>query len=505
VHDPICTEHGDIEAALYGSFLPIPSSHHFPPSDPALYAPETQPGAIILNKSQPTIPINKSRDRLRLTVTNAGDRPIQVGSHYPFIETNSALAFDRAKAYGRRLDIPAGTAVRFEPGDTKSVTLVQIAGGRILSGGNGLASGPFDPARTDEIVQKILQRGFAHTPEPGALEVAQDTHIQREAYVAMYGPTTGDRVRLADTSLWVEVEWDATVYGEEAKFGGGKTIRDGMGQATNCSSDEALDLVITGALIIDWQGIYKADVGVKNGLISGIGKAGNPDTMPGVSPQLVIGSSTEVISGTHLILTAGTIDAHVHFICPQQLTEALAAGTTTFIGGGTGPSSGTCATTCTSSEFYIQHMMAAVDGIPGNFGFTGKGNDSGPQAMEDVIRAGACGLKIHEDWGSSPEAIRTALEVADRFDVQVNIHTDTLNESGFVERTVEAFEGRTIHAYHTEGAGGGHAPDIITVCGLPNVIPSSTNPTRPYALNTLDEHLDVSSLSTADVKVTHFR
>ncbi|KAG8694768.1 Urease, partial [Ceratobasidium sp. 394] len=292
----------------------------------------------------------------------------------------------------------------------------------------------------------------------------------------------------------VELDW--TVYGDECKFGGGKVLRDGMGQACNYNPELALDLVITNALIVDWSGIYKADIGVRGGKIVGLGKAGNPDVMEGVHPNMVVGLSTEVIAGEKLIVTTGAIDAHVHYICPQQWEEAIASGTTTFIGGGTGPSAGTNATTCTPSPFYIRHMLAATDSIPMNFLFTAKGNDSGPEGTEerfldDVIKAGAGGLKLHEDWGSTPQAIKNCLDVGDKYDVQVNIHTDTLNESGFVESTIAAFEGRTIHTYHTEGAGGGHAPDIIVVCGQPNVLPSSTNPTRPYARNTLDEHLDM--------------
>ncbi|KAI0370338.1 urease [Pilatotrama ljubarskyi] len=489
VHDPICTEDGDLEAALYGSFLPVPSNDIFPSVNPAEYSRENAPGAIVVKKDR--IRINQGRERIRLRVTNNGDRPIQIGSHYHFIETNPALAFDRGKAYGKRLDIAAGTAVRFEPGDSKTVTLCAIAGAKIITGGNRLATGVVDLSRTDEIVRNLVQRGFGHVPEPGALEVHEDMDIGRDAYVAMYGPTVGDRVRLGDTALWVEVERDETVYGDEVKFGGGKTIREGMGQATNRPAAETLDLVITNALIIDWSGIYKADIGIKNGAIAGIGKAGNPDVMAGVHPNLVVGSATEVIAGEKLIVTAGAIDAHCHYICPQQVTEALASGTTTMIGGGTGPSAGTNATTCTPSPFYMRHMLAATDGLPMNFAFTGKGNDSGPSALEDVVKAGAAGLKLHEDWGSTPSAIMTALDVGDKYDVQVNIHTDTLNESGFVESTIAAFGNRTIHTYHTEGAGGGHAPDIIVVCGLDNVLPSSTNPTRPYTGNTLDEHLDM--------------
>ncbi|KAF8626608.1 hypothetical protein AX17_006526 [Amanita inopinata Kibby_2008] len=489
VHDPICTDDGNIEAALYGSFFPIPPENAFPPVDYSLYKRESAPGAVIAKKQD--IILNQGRKRIRLRVTNIGDRPIQVGSHYHLIETNPHLSFDRAQAYGMRLDIPSGTAVRFEPSDVKTVTLVSIAGDKIISGGNGLAAGAIDFDRTDTLITNLIQKGFAHVPQPGALEVKHDTVMSRESYVGMFGPTVGDRVRLGDTSLWVEVEWDAAVYGDEVKFGGGKTIREGMGQATNRSSEDTLDLVITNALIIDWSGIYKADIGIKNGLIHGIGKSGNPDIMSLVTPTLLIGSSTEVIAGENLILTAGAIDVHVHFICPQQVTESLASGTTTLIGGGTGPTAGTNATTCTPSPFYMRHMLSATDGIPLNFGFTGKGNDAGPKAMREVVRAGAVGLKLHEDWGSTPAVIKACLDVGDEYDVQVNIHTDTLNESGFVESTIAAFEGRTIHTYHTEGAGGGHAPDIIVVCGQENVLPSSTNPTRPFTNNTLEEHLDM--------------
>ncbi|KAL9714449.1 Urease [Leucoagaricus gongylophorus] len=489
VHDPICTEDGNLKAALYGSFLPIPSQNLFPILPKSEYLPEMLAGAIIANDQE--IFLNRGRKRIQLCVTNTGDRPIQVGSHYHFVETNRALSFDRLKSCGKRLDIAAGTAVRFEPGDTKTVTLVSIAGNKYISGGNGLATGYVDALNEATVLENIMKGGFAHIPEPAAWEIKMDTKIGRETYISMFGPTVGDRVRLGDTELWIEVEHDETAYGDEVKFGGGKTIREGMGQATNRSSEETVDLVITNALIIDWSGIYKADIGVKNGLICGIGKAGNPDVMAHVHPALVIGSSTEIIAGEKLLITAGALDVHVHYICPQQVEEALASGTTTMIGGGTGPSAGTNATTCTSSPFYMQHMLLATDGLPMNFGFTGKGNDSGPTAMEEIVRAGAAGLKLHEDWGSTPTTIRNCLDVAEKYDVQVNIHTDTLNESGFVESTIAAFGGRTIHTYHSEGAGGGHAPDIIVVCGQNNVLPSSTNPTRPYAKNTLDEHLDM--------------
>ena len=313
--------------------------------------------------------------------------------------------------------------------------------------------------------------------------------IPRAAYADMFGPTTGDRVRLADTNLIVQVEKDFTTYGEEVKFGGGKVIRDGMGQSQYSQAEGAVDTVITNALIIDHWGIVKADVAILNGRIAAIGKAGNPDIQPNV--DIIIGPGTEIIAGEGKILTAGGIDSHIHFICPQQVEEAISSGITTMIGGGTGPATGTSATTCTPGPWHLARMIQAAEGLPVNLAFAGKGNASRPAALEEMIRAGASCLKLHEDWGTTPAAIDNCLSVADRFDVQVMIHTDTLNESGFVEDTIAAFQGRTIHAFHTEGAGGGHAPDIIRVAGLPNVLPSSTNPTRPYTVNTLDEHLDM--------------
>ena len=313
--------------------------------------------------------------------------------------------------------------------------------------------------------------------------------ITRSAYADMFGPTVGDRVRLADTDLIVEVEKDFTIYGEEVKFGGGKVIRDGMGQSQASRAEGAVDTVITNALIIDHWGIVKADVGLKDGRIAAIGKAGNPDIQPGVT--IVIGPGTEIIAGEGKILTAGGIDGHIHFICPQQVEDAIASGITTMIGGGTGPATGTAATTCTPGPWHLARMLQAAEGLPVNLAFAGKGNASRPEALEEMVRAGASCLKLHEDWGTTPAAIDCCLGVADRFDVQVMIHTDTLNESGFVEDTIAAIAGRTIHAYHTEGAGGGHAPDIIRVAGLPNIIPSSTNPTRPFTVNTIDEHLDM--------------
>src|SRR5271154_5635263 len=315
------------------------------------------------------------------------------------------------------------------------------------------------------------------------------TSLPRAAYADMFGPTTGDRVRLADTELFIEVEKDFTTYGEEVKFGGGKVIRDGMGQSQVTRARGAVDTVITNATILDHWGIVKADVAIKDGMIAAIGKAGNPDIQPGVT--IIIGPGTEVIAGESKILTAGGFDTHIHFICPQQIDEALMSGVTSMLGGGTGPATGTFATTCTPGPWHIARMIEAADAFPMNLGFAGKGNASRPAALVEQVEAGACALKLHEDWGTTPAAIDCCLSVADDYDIQVMIHTDTLNESGFVEDTIKAFKGRTIHAFHTEGAGGGHAPDIIKVAGLPNVLPSSTNPTRPFTRNTLDEHLDM--------------
>ena len=314
------------------------------------------------------------------------------------------------------------------------------------------------------------------------------TRISRQAYAEMFGPTTGDRVRLADTGLWIEVERDYTIYGEEVKFGGGKVIRDGMGQSQRLSAD-VMDTVITNALIVDHWGIVKADIGLKNGFIAAIGKAGNPDIQPGVG--IVIGPGTEIIAGEGMIVTAGGIDSHIHFICPQQIEEALMSGVTTMLGGGTGPATGTYATTCTPGPWHIHSMLAAAEAFPMNLGFLGKGNASLPGPLREQVEAGVIGLKLHEDWGTTPAAIDNCLSVAEDMDVQVAIHTDTLNESGFVETTIAAFKDRTIHTFHTEGAGGGHAPDILRAASMPNVLPSSTNPTMPYTVNTIDEHLDM--------------
>jgi urease len=497
VHDPICTTNGNLADALYSSFLPTPDLSVFKKDE---VVDEHLPGQVIVAQTS-NIVLSKDSPRISFKVTNTGDRPIQVGSHYPCHETNPALLFPRLLAVGHRLDIAAGTAVRFEPGDVKTISLVQVGGAQIVAGGNELYTGALaaflqDASLQQSIKARISEAGFSDESQEGystalALAKPKPFELSRETYCALYGPTTGDRIRLADTDLWIEVERDMTSFGDECKFGGGKVLRDGMGQATGRSDEETLDTVVINALIVDWWGVVKADIGIKAGMIVAIGKAGNPDIMNGVTPGMIVGSCTEVIAGEGLILTAGAIDAHVHFICPELCEEALASGITTLIGGGTGPSAGTSATTCTPGKEHLQHMLRATDDVPLNFAFTGKGNDSGKAGLEDQIEAGCAGLKLHEDWGTTPKTIDTCLQVCDKYDVQCNIHTDTLNESSFVEGTIAAFKGRTIHTYHSEGAGGGHAPDIITVCGEKNVLPSSTNPTRPYATNTLDEHLDM--------------
>eukprot|EP00752_Nemacystus_decipiens_P001373 g1361.t1 len=486
IHVPICKEDGDLALALQGSFLPVPDLSVFGDSEESISLGE------VLTPEGQELEINKGRATLSISVTNMGDRPIQVGSHFHFVETNKELKFDRRRAYGKRLHILAGTAVRFEPGDTKTVTLVDIAGNRVIRGGNALCDGPVDPAAWDAIMEKIVAEGFGHEDEAGSMEdEGAKTTVSRANYASVFGPTTGDIVRLADTDLYVRVESDYTVYGDECKFGGGKVLREGMGQATGVGADEALETVITNALIVDYTGIYKADVGMKKGLISGLGKAGNPDVMEGVTPGMVVGVNTEVIAGEGLIITTGGMDAHVHFICPQICDEAIASGLTTLLGGGTGPATGTRATTCTPHPSHMRMMLQSTDAIPMNFGFTGKGNTSKPEGLKEIVEAGAVGLKLHEDWGTTPAAIDCCLTIAEETDIQVTIHTDTLNESCSLEGSVAAFKGRTIHTYHSEGAGGGHAPDIIAVCGETNVIPSSTNPTRPYTTNTIDEHLDM--------------
>ena len=437
------------------------------------------PGEVVVG-AEP-VELNPGRTRTTLTVVNTGDRPIQVGSHYHFAAANPALDFDRTAARGHRLDVPAGTAVRFEPGVTKDVDLVPLAGRRVVPGlrlGQSLSPDP-DPDADRTQIWTARRRAMAE--------------ISRARYAELYGPTTGDRVRLADTNLYIEVTDDLARgpgAGDEVVFGGGKVIRESMGQARTTRAEGAADLVITGAVVLDHWGIVKADVGVRDGRIVGIGKAGNPDTMDGVHPDLVIGPSTEILAGNGKILTAGAVDAHVHLICPQLLDEAIGAGVTTLIGGGTGPAEGTKATTV-AGAWYLGRMLEALDAWPVNVALLGKGNTVSAEGLWEQLRAGASGFKLHEDWGSTPAAIDACLRVADAAGVQVALHSDTLNEAGYVESTLAAIGGRSIHAYHTEGAGGGHAPDIITVAAHPNVLPSSTNPTRPHTVNTLDEHLDM--------------
>lgn len=338
VHNPISTDDGDLRRALYGSFLPVPDNDVFPLPDADAYLPINQPGAVVPAKG--IVTLNENRKRIRLRVTSKGDRPIQIGSHYHFIETNPQLDFDRAKAYGFRLDIPAGTSVRFEPGDTKTVNMVEIGGHKVIRGGNSLASGGVEMWRVDSIVERLQKAGFAHTPDPSVdTKALRPCTMERAAYITMFGPTTGDLVRLSNTDLWVKVEKDYTAYGDECKFGGGKTLREGMGQASGRPDADSLDLVITNALVIDWTGIFKADIGIKHGMIVAIGKAGNPDVMDGVTPNMIVGSCTDVVAGEGKIITAGGLDTHIHLICPQQAQESLASGITTMLGGGTGPRS----------------------------------------------------------------------------------------------------------------------------------------------------------------------
>jgi len=492
VHRPIVSEDGDLAEALRGSFLPVPDLAMFQDAAPAELFEAWPPGQVMPAEG-PGIELNAGRATVELSVTNTGDRPIQVGSHYHFIETNKALVFDRAQSYGKRLNIVSGTSVRFEPGESKIVTLVDIAGNRRVVSGNRLVDGPATPERLSEVMQRVKAGGFGDAPVGSKAPAGAAKIVSRAEYAGAFGPTIGDRVVLGDTGLVVRVEADRTVYGDECKFGGGKVFREGMGQMTGAGPD-ALDYCITNALIIDAKlGIVKADIGIKGGRIVGIGKAGNPDVMDGITPGMIVGATTEAIGGEKLIVTAGGLDTHIHFICPQIATEAVASGLTTLYGGGTGPASGTAATTCTPAASQIEMMLKATDHMPLNFGFSGKGNTSNPgqPELEEVLVAGAAGFKLHEDWGTTPAVIDAALCFADQNDVAVTIHTDTLNESGFVDDSIAAFKGRTIHTYHTEGAGGGHAPDIIKVASCSNVLPSSTNPTRPFTVNTLDEHLDM--------------
>ncbi|MDQ0708959.1 urease subunit alpha [Arthrobacter woluwensis] len=447
-------------------------------------SPSFTPGETLVADGD--ITLNPGRPVTEIAVTNTGDRPVQVGSHFHFAETNRGLDFDRQAAHGLRLDIPAGTAVRFEPGDTKTVRLVPLAGAREVYGLRGLTEGPLDDAVGSDGAGAAASSSVAS--EEGALP---NLTIPRTQYAQLYGPTTGDRVRLGDTGLFAEVERDLTVYGEEVVFGGGKVLRDGMGQNGQVTRDggDVPDTVITNALIVDHSGIYKADVALRDGHIQAIGKAGNPLIQDGV--DIVVGSSTEIIAGERKILTAGGIDTHIHFISPDQIPTALASGVTTMIGGGTGPAEGTKATTVTPGAWHIARMLQAAEAFPMNIGLLGKGHASSTEPLAEQIRAGAIGLKIHEDWGATHSSIDRALQVADQYDVQVAIHTDTLNECGFLEDTVAAIGDRVIHTFHTEGAGGGHAPDIIAIAAQPNVLPASTNPTIPFTRNTAEEHLDM--------------
>jgi len=485
IHDAICREDVDLELALRGSFLPRPSDDAFPAVGAEAKRPA--PGEIFTSKDSHELLVG--REKTKLKITNSCDRPIQVGSHFHLIEANRFLVFDRRRAYGKRLAIPSGTAVRFEPGESKTVTLVEISGNRVVKGGNGLVDGPATPERLEEVMTRVRDGGFGHA-DAEDLGAGDPVMIPRGKYAHMYGPTVGDRVRLGDTNLYVTPERDLTTKGEESKFGGGKTLREGMAQQAGVGPDVALDTIITNALIIDHSGIYKADIGIKDGHIVGIGHGGNPDVAD-VTPGMVVGVNTEAIAAEGCIVTAGALDTHIHYICPQLCTEAVANGLTTLLGGGTGPATGSCATTCTPSPAHVQFMLQTTDTLPLNFAFTGKGNTASPEGLHEVIQAGAVGLKLHEDWGTTPAAIDNCLNIAEEYDVAVTIHTDTLNESCCVEKSIEAFKGRTIHTYHSEGAGGGHAPDIIKVCGEKMVLPSSTNPTRPYTANTVDEHLDM--------------
>lgn len=484
VHDAICADDVDLKSALRGSFLPVPARSSFAP---AAAKKSPAPGEVCTSKE--SIELLAGRDKVKVRVTNTCDRPIQVGSHFHLIEANRYLNFDRRRAFGKRLAVPSGTAVRFEPGESKTVTLVDIAGNRVVKGGNNLVDGPATAERIEEVMQRVRNAGFGHV-DAEDLGAGEPLMIPRHKYAHMYGPTVGDRVRLGDTNLYVTPERDLTMKGEESKFGGGKTLREGMAQQAGVGAADCLDTIITNALIIDHTGIYKADIGVKDGHIVGIGHGGNPDVAD-ITPGMVVGVNTEAIAAEGCIVTAGALDTHIHYICPQLCTEAVASGITTLLGGGTGPATGTCATTCTPSPAHIRFMLESTDTLPLNFAFTGKGNTAEPEGLHEIIRAGAVGLKLHEDWGTTPAAIDNCLSVAEEYDVAVTIHTDTLNESCCVEKSIEAFKGRTIHTYHSEGAGGGHAPDIIKVCGEKAVLPSSTNPTRPYTKNTVEEHLDM--------------
>ena len=434
------------------------------------------------------ITVNNGKKVLKLQVSNTGDRPIQVGSHTHFAEANKALEFNREKSLGFHLNIPAGTSIRFEPGESKHVEIVEFGGTKTIYGFSGMVGGDLESKR-ESAIRNLHEHEFKSSLDD-VNEQSNSLEIPRSRYVELFGPTTGDKVRLADTDLIMEIEKDLIKHGDELVFGGGKSARDSLGQASGVLREDSADLVITNAMILDpVLGIIKADIGIRDGKILAIGNAGNPDVMDDI--DIVVSSNTEIISGEHTICTPGTIDSHIHFISPQQAIDAICNGTTTMIGGGTGPADGTNATTCTPGEWNIHRMIEAAEEFPMNFGFLCKGNDAKEDALREQVKAGACGLKLREDWGTTPSTINSALNVADETDTQVAIHTDTLNECGYVDDTIAAIAGRTIHTYHTEGAGGGHAPDIMKVAGESNILPSSTNPTRPFTTNTLEEHLDM--------------
>ncbi|CAF3618896.1 unnamed protein product [Fusarium graminearum] len=493
IHNPISTDEGDLKMAFYGSFIPVPSAELFPSVNEADFHSLAMPGAIEPAEAEDII-LNAGRDRVIITVTNKGTRAVHVGSHFHFMDTNPDLNFDREKAYGYHLDLPAGEFLRFEPNEPKSVTLVQIGGLKVIQGGSGLAKGPVNRHNAQNILQQLQQAGYQHSVEASEEQsLIRPCSIGREAYASAYGPTTGDLIRLGSTDLWAKVEKDYTFYGDECTLGCGKTIRDGMGAASGCADADCLDLAIVNAVIIDWTGIFKADIGIKDGTIVGIGKAGNPSVMDGVSANMVIGSNTDIIDAGGKIVTAGGVDTHVHNICPQQAFEAISSGITTLFGGGTGPSTSSTAVNGTASKKYIRQMMQACDQLPVNFGLVGKGSDSEKVGLLDQINAGVIALKLHEDFGCTPSTIENCLNVCEEQDIQCHIHTDGLNEAGFLEHTAAIFKGRSIHVYHVEGAGGGHAPDVIKLVAYPNVLPSSTSPTMPFTTNTIEEHIDMAA------------
>ncbi|QPH11430.1 hypothetical protein C2857_003177 [Epichloe festucae Fl1] len=494
VRDPISTDDGGMLLALYGSFLPVPDRNLFPTPNDSEYEPQRQPGAVVVANGQ--IILNEHSRRVQIRVINKGDRPIHIGSHYNFVEANPLLEFDRSKAYGYRLDIPSGTTIRLAPGDAMRVTLVKIGGNMKISGGNCLASGFVEQCLVDEIVKNLQIKGFAHAPyaDTGFVD---SFRLSRSEYAAMYGPTTGDRVRLGHTDLWILVEKDFTLYGNEIKAGYGRTLRDGMGQASGRPGEQCLDLVIANALILDYTGIYKADIGVKDSVIVGIGKAGNPDTMDGVTAKMVIGSSTAIVPGEGKVITAGGVDTHSSQISLQRAQESLASGVTTLLGVSIGASDGT---NHTSGMASIGALLQIYDTLPLNIGLIGTGSDSTAENLREQITAGACGMCVQESRGATPATIDVCLTACDEFDIQCSISTDTLNESGYVESSISAFKDRTVYTYHTEGAGGGHVPDVISLAGHNNILPASSNVTCPFTQDRSDELLDMVMASNDSSK-----